>query len=215
MIHSVSMATYGAQKIRDWKKILGVQREPPPPEARKSALLVVDVQEYFAGMCRPIVGTIRRAVDHCRSVDVPVVFTQHGHADPKSDGGMLASWWGDLIMENTPEHRLIPGIGVLPDDRVVAKRRYDAFFGTELENVLGDMGVEDLAIAGVMTNLCVETTARQAFVRDFRARVLMDATATATEEMHVAALEVMAFGFAHVQTVDEWIAGLEETAGKG
>ena len=208
MLHALSMTGHSSQKIREWKKTIGPQRQAPPPNARKSALLVVDVQEYFADMCRPIVTTIRGAVDACRELGVPVVFTQHGHADPEDDGGMLGEWWGDLIVENTREHSLIRGAGVRPDDRVVAKRRYDAFFGTELEEVLGELGVEDLAIAGVMTNLCVETTARQAFVRDFRVRVLMDATATASEKMHVDALAGMAFGFAHVQTTDEWIAGL-------
>jgi nicotinamidase-related amidase len=206
------VAEYSARKILEWQGILGPQRQPPAPNVEKSALLVVDVQEYFADMCRPIVATIRRAVDSCRQLEVPVVFTQHGHADPKRDGGMLASWWGDLILENTPDHRLIPGTGVTAGDRVVAKQRYDAFFGTDLEQVLGALGVRDLAIAGVMTNLCVETTARQAFVRDFRVRVLMDAAATATEKMHVSALAAMAFGFAHVQTTDEWLAGLEATA---
>lgn len=215
MLYGVSMTAYSARKILEWKKILGSRREPPPPEARNSALLVVDVQEYFADMCLPIVPTIRRAVESCRSLRVPVVFTQHGHADPQADGGMLGNWWGDLILENTSEHRLIQEAGVMADDRVVAKRRYDAFFGTDLEKVLRELGVEDVAIAGVMTNLCVETTARQAFVRDLRARVLMDATATATEQMHVASLAAMAFGFAHVQTTDEWLAGLEATATNG
>jgi len=63
-----------------------------------------------------------------------------------------------------------------------------------------------------MTNLCVETTARQAFVRDLRVRVLLDATATASEELHLAALRNLAYGFAHVQTAEEWLAGLRRRA---
>ena len=118
---------------------------------------------------------------------------------------MLADWWEDLIMEGTAGHRLISGLGRRAEDRIVAKRRYDAFFGTDLEQLLREQGVEELTVAGVMTNLCVETTVREAFVRDFRVHVLMDATATATEEMHVASLVNMAFGFAHVVTTDEWL----------
>ena len=59
-----------------------------------------------------------------------------------------------------------------------------------------------------MTNLCVETTVRSAFVRDFSVRVLMDATATADERMHLAALVNMAFGFAYVQTADGYLDSL-------
>jgi nicotinamidase-related amidase len=171
-------------------------------------MMVIDMQQHFASLCEPIAKTVRRAVEGCRSRGIPVIFTQHGHSDARADGGMLADWWDDLIMENTAGHRLISGLGRTREDRVIAKRRYDAFFGTNLERLLREHGVEELTVAGVMTNLCVETTVREAFVRDFRVNVLMDATATATEEMHVASLVNMAFGFAHVVTTEEWLRDL-------
>lgn len=183
-------------------------RPAPRPIPNRIALLVVDVQEHFAGICAPILDTIRKAVDACRKLGVPVFFTQHGHADPERDGGMLGEWWGDLLVEETLSHRLIPSLGVTEEDVVIAKRRYNAFFGTDLEAQLRNRGIDDLAIAGVMTNLCVETTARDAFVRDFRVRVLADATATADAAMHLASLTNLAFGFAHIQTVEQWVASL-------
>jgi len=170
--------------------------------------MVMDMQQHFASMCGPIAKRVRQAVDGCRSRDVAVIFTQHGHSDARADGGMLAEWWEDLIMEGAAGHRLISGLGRTREDRIIPKRRYDAFFGTDLERLLQEQGIEELTVAGVMTNLCVETTVREAFVRDFRVHVLMDATATATEEMHVASLVNMAFGFAHVVTTDEWLRSL-------
>lgn len=199
------MESYSAQTIESWKRAIApYARKAPVVDPVCSALLVIDMQQHFAGICEPIVATVRHAVGTCRDAGVPVVFTQHGHADPRADGGMLYNWWGELIVEGTPDHRMLDGIGLQPEDRVIPKRRYDAFFGTELHQTLQELGVCDLAIAGVMTNLCVETTARAAFVHDYHVRLLMDAVATTTEEMQIASLVNLSFGFAHVQTADEW-----------
>jgi len=202
-------ATYSPRTIARWKRAVdAVARPAPPASPAESALLVIDMQAYFSSICEPILDAVARATAACRPLDLPVLFTQHGHADPERDGGMLADWWGDLIVEHTPDHRLLEGLGRREGDPVVPKRRYSAFFGTGLEQALRERGIRDLAVAGVMTNLCVETTVREAFVRDMRVRVLMDATATASEEMQLASLVNMAFGFAHVQTVAEWIDSL-------
>jgi nicotinamidase-related amidase len=178
-------------------------REAPPADPATSALLVVDVQRYFEGMCRAVLPAIERAVAGARARGVPLFFTQHGHAP--DDDGMLHEWWGDVIAEGTDDHALI--LEPLRDP-VLSKNRYDAFFGTDLEEQLRAKGVTDVAICGVMTNLCVETTARTAFVKDFRVRVLSDATATASQEMHRASLLNLQYGFAYLQTAEEWLAGL-------
>ena len=180
-------------------------RAAPAVVAAESALLVVDMQEYFAPLCEPIVETVNWAIGTCRTRGIAVFFTQHGHAEPRRDGGMLGKWWGDLIVEGSAEHRLLGELQVAAQDPVVAKRRYDAFFGTELQSVLQQRGIRDLCVAGVMTNLCVETTARAAFVRDYRVRVLLDGTATASEELQIASLRNLAFGFAHVQRAAQWL----------
>jgi nicotinamidase-related amidase len=178
-------------------------REAPAVDPATSALLVVDVQRYFHAMCQPILGAIREAVAGARARQVPIFFTQHGHSP--DDHGMLHEWWGDVIAEGTDDYALI----LAPEsDPVLSKNRYDAFCGTDLEERLRAQGVTDVAICGVMTNLCVETTARTAFVKDFRVRVLSDATATASPEMHHASLLNLEYGFAHIQTAAEWLAGI-------
>jgi len=202
----LASAGYSRGRIARWKQALAPHARPLPERRGPGALLVVDMQRYFSSICEPIVPAVRRVVDACRRRGTPVLFTQHGHADAASDGGMLAEWWDELIGEGTEAHQLLAEIGLRPGDPVIAKRRYSAFHDTELGHLLRDRGIEELSVAGVMTNLCVETTVREAFVRDFRVRVLMDATATATEELHLASLVSMAYGFAHVQTVEEWIA---------
>jgi nicotinamidase-related amidase len=85
------------------------------------------------------------------------------------------------------------------------KKRYSAFFQTDLEKFLQLKGIKDLIISGVMTNLCCETTARDAFMRDYRVFFLIDGTATGRSEFHIATLKNLGFGFAYLLTCDELI----------
>jgi len=203
------VTAYDARTISRWEAAVRPHARPITREApAESALLVVDMQEHFASIAEPIVSTVRDAVIACRALGVGVVFTQHGHTDPAADGGRLGEWWGDLIEVGTREHPLLEGAGAHDDDLIIPKTRYSAFFDTDLDDQLRALGIRSLAIAGVMTNLCVETTARDAFMRDYRVHVLLDATATADESMHLASLINLAFGFAHVETARSWIEGL-------
>lgn len=92
----------------------------------------------------------------------------------------------------------MPEVGRRPTDLVVEKNTYSAFRGTGLEERLVEMGVEEVIVTGVMTNLCCETTAREAFVRGFRVFFSTDATATSAVELHEATLMNMAYGFAYL-----------------
>jgi MAF protein len=176
-------------------------------EPRAFALIVVDMQRYFtgdaAGLAAPVLGNVNRLIAWARERGVPVFFTRHGHADPRRDGGMLRRWWGDLIVRGTPDHELDPALDVRPGDIVVDKTRYSAFAGTSLDRILRGRGIRQLVVAGTMTNLCCETTAREAFVRDYEVLFVSDATATASDEMQQASLLNLAYGFAHVVATDD------------
>ena len=178
------------------------------PERERMGLLVIDMQEYFRPLASGIVEKVVALLDAFRRAERPVVFTAHGHRDPSVDGGMLARWWGEVILEGSFDHRLMDELSPREGERIIAKRRYSAFFGTDLEECLRNQGVEDLVICGVMTNLCCETTARDAFMRDFRVFFVHDATATADRELHLASLKNLAYGFAVVLGVEEVIDAL-------
>lgn len=81
---------------------------------------------------------------------------------------------------------------------VVEKSTYSAFRKTGLEEKLVEMGVDEVIVTGVMTNLCCETTAREAFIRGFRVFFSTDATATSDIDLHEATLKNMAYGFAYL-----------------
>ena len=89
----------------------------------------------------------------------------------------------------------------------VDKSRPSAFYGTQLEPVLTSLGIRNLVITGVTTNICVETTARDAGQRDYQVHVVSDATAEFEKERHDHALNTIGFIFGWVNTMDEVLAG--------
>jgi isochorismate hydrolase len=168
------------------------------PVPGKAALLVIDMQIYFKPVAQPVVNNVISLIECFRKNDGRIFFTQHGHRDPKTDGGMLARWWGDLVLYGSDDWELIYGLHMQTGDTIIDKNRYSAFFGTELDDFLRKEGVEDLVIMGVLTNCCCETTARDAFMRDYRVFFVADATAAPTEELHLATLKNLAYGFAYI-----------------
>jgi len=156
------------------------------------------MQNYFAAMAKPILPAITTTIALCQRAGIPVILTRHRHK-PGDDGGVLGEWWsGDLIIDGTPESELIPEVFAAAAEEVVEKNTYSAFQNTRLEERLREMGVKEVIVTGVMTNLCCETTARDAFVRGFRVFFSTDATATASTELHEATLKNMAYGFAYL-----------------
>jgi nicotinamidase-related amidase len=138
----------------------------------------------------------------------PVIFTRHVHHPDDLDSGIMGWWWEGKCLEGSKESEIYPELSPLQGEKVVFKHRYSAFYNTDLETVLRCLKIEDLVITGVMTNLCCESTARDAYFRDYRVFFLADGTAAVTEEMHLASLLNLAYGFAFVTSSDEIVAQL-------
>jgi len=173
------------------------------PRASKCALLVIDMQRFFQSIASPIIGNVLSIIEACRSRDMRIIFTRHGHEDISEDGGMLAEWWGDYIQYGSREWDLLEALRPGDNETILDKKRYNAFHGTGLDESLIQIGGEDLIITGVLTNCCCETTARDAFVRDYRVFFVGDATATVNADLHLASLKNLAFGFAHILSTDQ------------
>ena len=165
------------------------------PEKEKTGILLIDLQEYFRGIILPVLGNIKNIIKTAREENIPLFFTQHGH-ESTEESGMLGRWWADLIIKGSDEARILPELEVILEDTVIPKATYSAFHNTWLEEKLKEHGIQDLIIGGVMTNLCCETTARDAFVRDYRVFFLADGTSTVNADFHLATLKNLSYGFA-------------------
>ncbi|MBL7191698.1 cysteine hydrolase [bacterium] len=177
----------------------------------KSALMVIDMQKFFLDPDSPtftcgglaVLPNVKRLLDTFRQAKRPVIYTKHVHHPNLSDAGIMGWWWEGMCLEGSPESEIHDEIAPLPDEKVILKHRYSSFYNTDLETVLRCLKVEDLVIAGIMTNMCCESTARDAYYRDYRVFFTADATGSICEEMHLASLLNLSFGFAYIAGVEE------------
>jgi ureidoacrylate peracid hydrolase len=176
--------------------------------AEKSALLVIDMQLFFRPYTPDIIDNVTKLIDSFRSRNIPIIFTRHGHRNMNEDGGLLASWWNSHAMYGSPEWELLEEISVRKDDIIIDKNRYSAFWGTGLDDLLRSKNVREIVITGVLTNCCCETTARDAFMRDYKVFFVSDATATDNADLHLASLKNLAFGFAYIVNAEFLIRSL-------
>ena len=190
-------------------------------DAKRTALLVIDMQNAFVAAgapievpaAREIVPQINRLAAELRRRGVPVIWVLHRN----EAGG--ADWPHFFEVFVRPENReraaqalspgndlqrLWRGVEVAPSDIQVAKNRYSAFLGTgSLKRTLDERGIDTLLIAGTKTNVCCECTARDAMMLDYKVVLLSDCTAALSDEEHRATLENVIQQFGDVLTADE------------
>jgi nicotinamidase-related amidase len=183
-------------------------------DPNRRALLVIDVQnEYFTGKLpvtypRETLPNILRAIDAARSAGVLVAVVQHTSPQPDSA----------VFRKGSPEWELHSQIAQRPGNILITKSLPGSFTGTCLEPWLREQGIGTVAITGYMTQMCCDTTARQAMHRGFQVEFLSDATGTlaiknaagsvSDEELHRAILVTQQMRFSKVLGTAEWIAGL-------
>ncbi len=198
-------------KTRHWlQQIAPFNRHQMQLRREKAALLVIDMQRFFLDPASPsftcggpaILPSVQGLVKAFRETGRPVIYTKHVHHPDRLDAGIMEWWWEGMCLEGSPESEVHSDLAPLPHEKVILKHRYSAFYNTDLETVLRCLKIEDLVISGIMTNMCCESTARDAYYRDYRVFFLADGTGSINEEMHVASLLNLAYGFACVTTAD-------------
>lgn len=196
-------------------------------DAARTALVVIDMQNYYVAegypnespTARAIVPNINRMAAAMRAAGGRVVWVQTDSAEA------LAKWANHHKYKLTPENaarrlqklsasddgfKLYKTLEARPEDLTVRKIKFSALVGdsSNLDRVLREQGIEILLIAGTKTNVCCESTARDASMMEYRVAMLSDANATLTDEEHAAALNGFQVSFGDVMTVDEALARL-------
>ncbi len=159
---------------------MGIEFEPG------SALLVIDMLNDFIedegallvpGAAR-IVPRIARILEDARRQGIPVIYVTDSHREDDHEfrfwpaHAVSDTWGGEIIRELQPE----------PGDYIIPKRRYSAFFGTDLDNYLRELGIRKVYLTGVLTNICVYVTALDAAMRNYGVAVFKDAVASLSED---------------------------------
>jgi nicotinamidase-related amidase len=163
---------------------------------------------------RPRVESLIR---HFRRDDRPVVFIQEVHKPSLVDiGRELDGAEGPHCVEGWDETELAPWLDPQPNEFVIRKRRYSAFFGTELEIVLKAFKAETVVLVGGLTDVCIHYTAVDAHQHDYHVRVVVDGVGGSSQRAHDNALEAIGYlqrdALVTAAAVEEWLSASSSTA---
>ena len=188
---------------------LNAKPEPVEIDFGQTAVIVVDMQNGFAsrgGMldiagvdisgAQAVVQSIRVLLAAARSANIPIVYLQMGFKpDLSNSGGPESPNWhkelalrlmngrpelrGKLLIEGTWDFAVVDELTPQPEDLVIVKNRYSGFVRTALDSELRARGIRYLLFAGIATNVCVESTLRDAFFLDYWPVLISDAAMAA------------------------------------
>ncbi|HEY3607354.1 MAG TPA: isochorismatase family cysteine hydrolase [Pseudonocardiaceae bacterium] len=191
-------------------------------DSRRSALLVIDMQNDFVLPGHPMhvpmaldrLPTMRRVVAACRAVGMPVIYTEHILLDTFDISPLETAYNPVLrtagLRAGSDGARIVDELAPESGDVVVRKHRYDAFHNTCLETVLatvsGPRVIDTVVIVGTLTEICCDSTARGAYMRDFRVVFVGDATGGLSDASQRATESVIGRFFGRVLASDELIA---------
>jgi ureidoacrylate peracid hydrolase len=197
-------------------------------DAARTALVVIDMQNGFlredlshawCPMAVRIVPAVNRLAAAVRAAGGAVFWVQNTFDPARAEEWSVMQEMATpeararraaAMSEGTEGHRLWPGLEVRPEDEVVRKHRYSAFIqgSSDLPERLRARGLDTVLIAGTVTSVCCESSARDAMMLNFRVVMVSDACAAMTDEEHAASLIAFHLQFGDVLTVAECIAGL-------
>jgi ureidoacrylate peracid hydrolase len=197
-------------------------------EPQRMALINVDMQNCFvhgSPIAAPdglaLLERINQLAAVCRTAGIPVIHTSHVLRPDGSNMGVLAEIGpvkDGIINKGSESAALHKDLVVDPQDILLDKPRFGAFYGTDLDMILRTRGIDTVIIAGIATNVCCETTAREAMVRDFRVFFLSDGTTTfgmgdaSGAELQKATLATLGMVFARVLPIDEMVQEIQSAA---
>lgn len=161
------------------------------------------------------VDRIKALITFCREKDIPIVYTASAYTyfrkDRPSTGDLMPNRFPELRIEDPAIFRdghIWADLTPLPEDIIIHKPSYGAFYDTPLETILRNLGKDTIIICGTLSNYCCGMTARQGYERGFKVVLGSDVTSTNDPELHEAELKVLRAGFARVLSADEIIEAL-------
>ncbi|ALU11873.1 isochorismatase [Ignicoccus islandicus DSM 13165] len=181
------------------------------------ALIIVDMLNDFVRKdgklyvegAEEIIGNIKRLKEAFKEAGLPVIYTNDSHL-PNVDKELKL--WGEHAVRGSEGAQVVEELKPEEGDYVVTKRRYSAFFSTDLDLLLRELGVREVVLTGVATNVCVLHTAADAFFRGYEVTVVSDGTMSVPKEDQGKWLEYMKTVYgARIASSEELVKELSRT----
>ena len=150
----------------------------------RNCLIVIDMQNDFLDRLEDdtraaLIANTNELIEIFRASGCPVIWVQQLLSPDLSDAPLLMrDRQIAVVIDGTPGAGIHPELARHNEDTVVIKKRYSAFFGTDLERILSDLAPEQVTLAGVNTHACVRSTAIDAYQRDLRVVLASDCLAS-------------------------------------
>ena len=150
-----------------------------------------------------VIEANKKLLSFAREKKWTVIFTRLVFNDDYSDGGLLVQRNPQIselgaYRENTQDSEICDCLKPLKNEVVIIKKRYDPYINTNLEQILRSRKIQRIIISGIATDICVESTARSSFDRDFETIIVNNAVSTSSKKLHNASLEVLNASFGTV-----------------
>lgn len=209
--------TFYTKTVSSKRKLWTLNRET-------TALLVIDMQNDFVRegsvlevpKIRSQIPKIKKLIETCRELGIPVIYTKQVYpVNPKIEPLIFKIFpilAREGLREGTEGAEICEELAPKPGDIIIKKWGYSAFYNTDLEIILRSIkgkNIDTLIICGTVTNICCESTARDAFERGYKVVFGSDITSSWTDEFQTLALKIIEYAFGRVMTCDEIIRALK------
>ena len=180
----------------------------------RTAVIVIDMLvDYFRNpplrdVRAPLVAAINRLTASARSQGWPIIWIRQEFRSDLQDAFLAMRKKGIRItLEGTEGCQLLPELNRVAGDHELVKKRYSAFFGTDLHDLLLRLEIQRLVVAGINTHACVRMTVIDAYQRDLEVTILRECVASRDPEHHDISLRYLAENIADVQSLEDFLSG--------